>query len=77
MIRVLDSADSTLVEWGRQQQQQEVENKLFSLFLSRHIVADVTDGVSAMVIFGRCVDCEHKLCYAHAMHLAVCDVLYK
>ena len=23
MIRVLDSADSTLVEWGRQQQQQQ------------------------------------------------------
>ena len=30
-----------------------------------------------MVKFGWCVDCEHKLCYAHAMHLAVCDVLYK
>ena len=23
---------------------------------------------------GRCVDCEHQICYAHAMHLAV---LYK
>ena len=27
--------------------------------------------------FGQCVDCDHQLCYAHAMHLAVCDVLYK
>ena len=26
MIRVLDSADSTLVEWGRQQQQQQQRN---------------------------------------------------
>ena len=25
MIRVLDSADSTLVEWGRQQQQHECD----------------------------------------------------
>ena len=30
-----------------------------------------------MVKFGRCVDCEHKLCCAHAIHLAVCGVLYK
>ena len=26
---------------------------------------------------GRCVDCEHQLCYAHTIHLAVCYVLYK
>ena len=58
---------------------EEVENKLseFSLSLSRHIVVVVTDGVSAMVKFGQCVDCEHQLCYAHAMHLGVCDVLCK
>ena len=58
---------------------EEVENKLseFSLSLSRHIVAVATDGASVMVKFGRCVDCEHQLCYAHAIHLAVCDVLYK
>ena len=41
MIRVLDSADSTLVEWGRQQQQQQQQlapqydpvltNKLFDV----------------------------------------------
>ena len=30
-----------------------------------------------MVKFGWCVDCEHQLCYAHAIHLAVCDVLCK
>ena len=55
------------------------EDKLseFSLSLSRHIVTVVPDGTSAMVKFGRCVDCEHQLCYAHAIHLAVCVVLYK
>ena len=30
-----------------------------------------------MVKLGRCVKCEHQLCYAHAIHLAVCDVLYR
>ena len=30
-----------------------------------------------MVKFGRCVDCRHQLCYAHAIHLAVCEFLYK
>ena len=58
---------------------EEVENKLpeFSLCLSWYIVAVVTDVSSAMAKFGRCVDCEHQQCYAHAIHLAVCDVLYK
>ena len=39
---------------------EEIENKLseFSLSPSRHIVAVVTDGASAMVKFGRYVDCE-------------------
>ena len=30
-----------------------------------------------MVKLRQCVDCEHQLCHAHTMHLAVCDVLYK
>ena len=30
-----------------------------------------------MVKYCRCVDCEHQLCYAHAIHLAVCAVLCK
>ena len=57
---------------------EEVENKLsVCLSLSRHIVAVGTDGVSAIVKFGWCDDCEHQLCYAPAMHPAVCDILYK
>ena len=56
---------------------EEVENKLseFGSSLGRHIAAVVGEGTSAMVKCGRCVDREHQLCYAHAMHLAVCDVL--
>ena len=30
-----------------------------------------------MVKFGRCVDCKHHQYYAHTIHPAVCDVLYK
>ena len=58
---------------------EEAENKLSesSSSLCRHIVAVVADGASAMVKFGRCSDCEHQLYYAHVMHLAVCDVMYK
>ncbi|GFY09447.1 uncharacterized protein TNCV_4321261 [Trichonephila clavipes] len=29
-----------------------------------------------MVKFGKIMSCEYHLCYAHAIHLAVCDVLY-
>ena len=52
---------------------EEVENRLseFGLSLSWHIAAVVTDGAIAMVKFGWCDDCEHQLCYAHAIHLAV------
>ncbi|GFX27899.1 uncharacterized protein TNCV_3083221 [Trichonephila clavipes] len=29
-----------------------------------------------MVTFGKIMSCEYHLCYAHTIHLAVCDVLY-
>lgn len=58
---------------------QAVQNKLdeFNISLEKHIVACVTDGASVMVKFGKLIDCEHQLCFAHGIHLAVCDVLYK
>lgn len=58
---------------------EAVQNKLseFSLDLEKHVVACVTDGASVMVKFGRIIDCDHQLCYAHGIHLAVCDVLYR
>lgn len=49
----------------------------FHISLEKHIVACVTDGAAIMVKFGKLVECEHQLCYAHGIHLAVCDVLYK
>ena len=41
------------------------------------MVATITDGASLMVKFGKDTCPEHVTCYAHAIHLAVCDVLYK
>ncbi|GFW91993.1 uncharacterized protein TNCV_2152731 [Trichonephila clavipes] len=54
------------------------ETKLqeFGITTEKHIVACVTDGASMMVKFGKIMTCEYHLCYAHAIHLAVCDVLY-
>ncbi|GFX47820.1 BED-type domain-containing protein [Trichonephila clavipes] len=55
-----------------------VETKLqeFGIITEKHIVVCVTDGASTMVKFGKIMSCEYHLCYAHAIHLAVCDVLY-
>ncbi|GFX30942.1 uncharacterized protein TNCV_4146501 [Trichonephila clavipes] len=55
-----------------------VETKLqeFGIITEKHIVACVTDGASMMVKFGKIMSCEYHLCYVHAIHLAVCNVLY-
>ncbi|GFT71633.1 BED-type domain-containing protein [Trichonephila clavipes] len=57
---------------------QAVETKLqeFGIITEKHLVACVTDGASMMVKFGKMMSCEYHLCYAHTVHLAVCDVLY-
>ncbi len=49
----------------------------FGLDLDKDVVADITDGAAMMVKFGRETKPLHVICYAHAIHLAVCDVLYK
>ena len=51
--------------------------QLFGLDLNKDVVATVTDGASLMVKFGKETCPKHVTCYAHAIHLAVCDVLYK
>ncbi|GFU10966.1 uncharacterized protein TNCV_2934521 [Trichonephila clavipes] len=50
--------------------------KEFGITTEKHIVACLTDGASMTVKFGKIMSCEYHLCYAHAIHLAVCDVLY-
>ena len=41
------------------------------------IVSIVSDGASVMKKLGKISQLDHQLCYAHGVHLAVCDVLYK
>lgn len=48
----------------------------YNLSLEKDIVAIVTDGPSVMVKVGKLLNTEHQLCFAHGIHLAVCDVLY-
>ena len=51
--------------------------QLFGLDLNKDVVAAVSEGASLMVKFGKNACPEHVICYAHAIHLAVCNVLYK
>ena len=41
------------------------------------IVSIVSDGASVMKKLGKISQLDHQLRYAHGVHLAVCDVLYK
>ena len=57
-----------------------VKQKLVKFGLSPdiHIVVTTTDGATVMEAFGRLMaPSEHQLCYAHAIHLAVNDVVYQ
>jgi hypothetical protein len=58
---------------------QLLESKLsnFGLSLTDDIVAICTDGASVMKKVGSLIAAEQQLCYAHAIQLAVLDVLYK
>ena len=51
--------------------------QLFGLDLNKDVVASVKDGASLMVKFRKDTNPEHVTCNAHAIHLAVCDALYK
>ena len=49
----------------------------FGLENEPHIVAFTADGAAVMKKFGSLSQSEYQGCYSHALHLAVCDVLYK
>ena len=55
-----------------------VERRLdeFNVSLEKHVVC-VTDGDAVMVKFRKYIPCEHQLCYAHGIQLAVCEALYR
>lgn len=57
---------------------QIAENlKSFGLSLYEDIVCITTDGASVMKKVGKLLPCDQQLCFAHAIHLAVVDILYK
>ena len=41
------------------------------------VVSIVSGGASVMKKLGKSSQLNHQLCYAHGVHLAVCDVLFK
>ena len=42
----------------------------------QHVMGVTSDGAAVMVKFGKQLPCDHQLCLAHGIHLAVVDVLY-
>lgn len=54
------------------------EKKLADFCLKTNdIVSSTTDGASVMKKFGRETDFMHQMCYVHAIHLAITDIIYK
>ena len=49
----------------------------YNLVIGAGIVCITTDGARVMIKVGKLYDAEQELCYAHAIHLAVTDILYK
>lgn len=49
----------------------------FGISMTEDIVTCTTDGASVMKKFGGSIEPIHGICFAHAIHLAVCDVLYR
>lgn len=56
-----------------------VKEKLseYKVSLDNDVVASITDAASIMIKFGSDTNPHHVACLAHAIHLVVCDVLYK
>ncbi|GBM41147.1 hypothetical protein AVEN_4170-1 [Araneus ventricosus] len=51
--------------------------KEFRITIEKHIVACVTVGASMTASFGKTMSYEYHLYYVNAIHMPVCDVLYK
>ena len=51
--------------------------EIYGLNLHEDVIFITTDGASVMQKVGKLLCCDQQLCFAHAVHLAVCDVLYK
>lgn len=58
---------------------QYIEERLkeYELSLSKDIVGFTTDGASTMQKIGKIIEPKQQMCFAHGVHLALLDVLYK
>ena len=72
MVRIVGSLDAELAE-------EKLRLKLseFKISIDQHVVGTSTDGASVMVAMGDLLETLHQICFAHAIHLAVVDVIYK
>lgn len=71
LVRVVGSCDATKFV-------QILRDRLseYGIDLETTVVGITTDGASVMQKFGKLLPVESQLCFAHGVHLAVCDVLY-
>ena len=49
----------------------------YSIDMEKHVFAITADGAAVMKLCGELSAAEYQGCYSHALHLAVCDVLYE
>ena len=49
----------------------------YGIEMASHIFAITADGAAVMKKCGRISGATYQGCYSHALHLAVCDILYK
>ena len=72
MVRVTGTLDAEATA-------ELLETKLrkFGIEIDRHVVATTTDGPSVMRKAGTIIPCYHQICMAHAIHLAVTDIMYE
>ena len=75
MIRIVGSLDSELAA-------EKLKEKVLEFGISpqKDLVSTSTDGASVMEAMGKILDEDgvlHQICFAHAIHLAVVDVIYK
>ena len=57
---------------------QELYDKRLEKFglNSNDIVGTSSDGAAVMEKFGKQIESLHIMCYAHAFHLSICDIIY-
>ena len=53
----------------------EAKLKEFRIIIEKHIIACITVAASMIIKILKIMNCEYQLCYKHAIHLAVCDIL--